>query len=248
MAIPLALKLGAALAGLTGAGAGITRSVPELVFGDVQQQAANERGSYDERLGEEGGRRKDLGDHLRGLFSGQEDQVDKAVQERYIEDLEDEASKRGLNRMKSVLGDEFQGNLQIKGNTRKRDLDRLVEANQRQYNRRIDLLDKADLLGRGEEAEGMTSSQISNMLREAQSKEKKDLREEGYRRQDLRDNRALELQLLNQQFERENAMRESRYQNRVLDMQDRQNARNARRDQLLMLMKGLQAYQEAMNL
>ena len=226
----------------------------DLLFGTVKENAQRELLDYDPATGT---RKKDLGDHIGDFFTGRGSAIDKAVKDLYLQQLDEEFGTP-ISRLKRTLGatdltPEQLDSLKLTENTNARKLRGIIQDLQIDAGRRTDLLGQANQLGYGAEAALLPTDQITGMLRtKAEEKvDEEDAKEERIRlenklerQQRYRDDLDLQRQtlLMNQQLRQdENAFRMEQLlqQNNRFDRQD---ARDARRDQqafVALLLQGL---------
>lgn len=221
----------------------------DFFLGTVKENAARELANYDF---ETQTRKKDLGDILGDFFTGRGSAIDQAVKDAYIRRLKGTQDGRSARSMQKQLGNDLSpeelNRLKITAGTDPLELEQAVLDNQGLLNRRKSLINAADASGYGLETDKLSTPEISSKIRKLEEQKQTDRDNKIYGRELERENRALELQLLNQRFQRERDDLRMGLENRRLDMADRADQRRARDAQMMMIMKGLQAYAEAMSL
>ena len=207
-------------------------SLTNLLFGSTSKNAKREAETYDPS---EGGRQKDLGDYLGDFFTGQGAVLDKATKQQYISNLEEKYGDDISDLNKYGLS-----NVKITGDTKKTDLARLI----RKYKDDVvnnKAVDQAAAVAGYTPVEGATYQQkLVGLSKYNDSKVGSPTETALYNRGITEKNSVLDNR--RQDFTEAQAQRETAYNNRVLDMKDAREARNARDKQLMMIIQGLNSF------
>ena len=197
----------------------------------------------------DGTRKKDFGDILGDLLTGQGSVIDQGVKDTYKRNLEKDFGIK-ISRLKKELPNLANtGNLNITENTDRDILKRTIEDLQVDANRRANVVQQVQALGYGDEIGdkdiNALSSLVGDKVREKELKlEKTEQERYGDTRKDKSD--AMVLALMNQQAGNRRAdnqfnlqMSQQDYNNRVLEQTDRRNSRKDQREMLMTIMLGL---------
>ena len=201
-------------------------SLSDFLLGSTTKNAKRELLTYDPT---EGGRQKDLGDYLGDLFTGQGPALDQATKDLYVSTLKSDNENALADLKKYGIAVP-----EITGETTKQSIQKEVDK-------------RSALAGYTPEA-GDTYQQKLVKLKEFKEAEADAAsRKVGGSIETALYNRGLQQQqnvLNNRRLDMDAAQRqrESAYQNRVLDMKDSRETRNARDKQLMMIIQGLNAF------
>ncbi|MGI9555560.1 MAG: hypothetical protein ACR2M9_01750 [Cyanophyceae cyanobacterium] len=210
-------------------------SLSDFFLGTTQENIDREVENYDPNTGK---RKKDLGDILGDLFTGQGSVIDQGVKDTYKSNLEKDYGIQIARLKKELPNLANTGNLNITENTDKGVLKRTIEDLQLDAERRGNLVRQVQAAGYGGEIGTKDINALSQLLGDK-------AREKETKAETKADTRlANQLALQNRRMDITDAQnqRQQTYQNRVLDMKDAREARNARDKQLMMIIQGLNSF------
>ncbi len=210
-------------------------SFTDFLFDTSQANIDREVDSYDPRTGK---RKKDLGDILGDLFTGQGSVIDQGVKDTYKNNLERDYGIEIARLKKELPNLANTGNLNITENTDKGVLKRTIADLQLDATRRQNLVQQVQQAGYGAEIGDKDINALSQLLGDK-------AREKETKAETKADTRlANQLALQNRRMDITDAQnqRQQAYDNRVLDMKDAREARSARDKQLMMIIQGLNAF------
>ena len=214
-------------------------SLSDFLLGSTTKNAKRELLTYDPT---EGGRQKDLGDYLGDLFTGQGPALDQATKDLYVSTLKSDNENALADLKKYGIAVP-----EITGETTKQSIKNLIKRNEEEVALQKEVDKRSALAGYTPEA-GDTYQQKLVKLKEFKEAEADAAsRKVGGSIETALYNRGLQQQqnvLNNRRLDMDAAQRqrESAYQNRVLDMKDSRETRNARDKQLMMIIQGLNAF------
>jgi hypothetical protein len=210
-------------------------SFTDFLFDTSQANIDREVDNYDPRTGK---RKKDLGDILGDLFTGQGSVIDQGVKDTYKNNLERDYGI-AISRLKKELPNLANtGNLNITENTDKDVLKRTIDDLSIDAERRSNLVRQVQAAGYGNEIGTKDINALSQLLGDkARAKETK-----AENKADTRLANQLALQNRRMDITDAQNQRQQTYNNRVLDMKDAREARNARDKQLMMIIQGLNSF------
>ena len=186
----------------------------------------------------DGSRKKDLGDILGDLFTGQGSVIDQGVKDTYKRNLEKDYGIQIARLKKELPNLANTGNLNITENTDKDVLARTIADLQVDATRRQNVVQQVQALGYGAEIGDKDINALSQLIGDK-------ARAKVTKAENKADTRlANQLALQNRRMDITDAQnqRQQSYNNRVLDMKDAREARNARDKQLMMIIQGLNAF------
>lgn len=210
-------------------------SFTDFLFDTSQANIDREVDSYDPRTGK---RKKDLGDIVGDLFTGQGSVIDQGVKDTYKNNLERDYGIKIARLKKELPNLANTGSLDITENTDKNVLARTIADLQVDATRRADVVQQVQGLGYGAEIGDKDINALSQLIGDkARAKETK-----AETKADTRLANQLALQNRRMDITDAQNQRQQSYNNRVLDMKDAREARNARDKQLMMIIQGLNSF------
>jgi len=214
-------------------------SLSDFLLGSTSKNAKRELLTYDPT---EGGRQKDLGDYLGDFFTGQGAALDKATKDLYVSTLKSDNENALADRKKYGIAVP-----EITGETTKQSIANLIKRTEEEVALQKEVDKRSALAGYTPEAGDTYQQKLVKLKQFKEAEADAAARKVGGSIETALYNRGLQQQqnvLNNRRLDIDSAQRQrdSAYQNRVLDMKDSREARNARDKQLMMIIQGLNAF------